>query len=101
MDPHLYKEKSYIISVTIAPEYIEEFVVLMEYFVTKVREEEGNIFFHIVRNSNEEDKFMFLGLWKDAAAAQIHMDSEYFKNYVPQMGRMYEEFTVTELDKFL
>ena len=101
MDPHLYKEKCYSISVTMEPEYLEEFIVIMEYFVTKVREEEGNIFYHVMRNTNEENKFMFLGLWKDDAAAQVHMDSEYFKTYVPQMGRMFESFTQLELDKFL
>ena len=44
---------------------------------------------------------MFLGMWKNEEGAQAHMNSDYFKNYVPQMGRIYEEFTVTELDKFL
>ena len=101
MNPHLYKEKCYSISVLMTPEHLEEFVVIMEYFATKVREEEGNIFYYVMKNSNEENKFILLGLWKDADAIQVHTESEYFKKYVPQLGRMYEDFMETELDKFL
>lgn len=101
MNPHLYKEIGYDISVTIEPKNLEEYVVIMEYFVTKTREEEGNIFFYVMSDRNEEGKFFYWGLWKDDAAVQIHMESQYFQTYVPQLGQMCRDFMVTELDRFL
>ena len=103
MNPHLHKEKAYNISVKIAPEYLEEYIVIMEYFVSKIREEEGNIFYYVLldHNRNEEGKFLYWGLWKDAEAVHTHMESQHFQIYVPQLGQMCENFTVTELDRFL
>ena len=103
MNPHLYKEIGYNISVKIALEYLEEYIVIMEYFVSKIREEEGNIFYYVLldHNCNEEGEFLYWGLWKDAEAVHIHMESKYFQTYVPQLGQMCERFTVIELDRFL
>ncbi len=103
MNPHLHKEIGYNISVEIAPKYLEEYIVIMEYFVTKIREEEGNIFYYVMSDHNQkaEGKFLYWGLWKDADAVQVHMESQYFHTYVPQLGQMCERFTVIELDRFL
>ena len=48
MNPHLCTEKSFSISVKITPKDLEEFVILMEYFIIKVREEKGNIFYYVM-----------------------------------------------------
>jgi len=101
MSAGLHKEKGVSISIIIEPKYLEEFVVLIEYFIAKVRKEEGNIFYYVMVDRNEKNKFIFFGLWEDKKAIQTHTESDYFKNYVPQLGRMYKEFRVTELDRFL
>ena len=101
MNPHQCTEKSFSISVKITPKDLEEFVILMEYFIIKVREEKGNIFYYVMKDCNEENRFIFWGLWQDDLSVQAHMNSAYFIKYVPQLGRLYEDFKVTELEKFL
>ncbi|MGL4394287.1 MAG: putative quinol monooxygenase [Brevinema sp.] len=80
------KHKQVVVRCEVEPKFIDEYLTLAEIFTPQVRWEKGNIFFTLLRSSQADNVFIFLGVWEDQEALQAHMDSDHFHNFVPHLG---------------
>ena len=57
---------------------IEEFKETAKELIQKSSAEEGNVFYTLNQDTQDEQKFAFIECWKDEEAMKIHGASEHF-----------------------
>ena len=57
---------------------IEEFKETAKELIQKSSAEEGNVFYTLNQDTQDEQKFAFIECWKDEEAMKIHGESEHF-----------------------
>ncbi|WP_062513153.1 putative quinol monooxygenase [Halobacillus sp. KGW1] len=60
------------------PEFLEATRALME----GSREEEGNVFYNLMKDTEKENVYQMIEIWKDAAAMEEHNKSSHLQNFV-------------------
>lgn len=73
---------------TVKKEKIEEFKKTAEELVRKSSAEEGNVFYTLNQDTQDEEKFAFIECWKDDEATKIHGASEHFTRIFPILSEM-------------
>ncbi len=76
---------------TVKKDKIEEFKKTAEELVKKSSAEEGNVFYTLNQDPQDEQKFAFIESWKDEEAMKIHGASEHFTRIFPLLSDMAEE----------
>lgn len=84
---------------TVKTEKIDEFKKTAEELVKKSSAEEGNIFYTLNQDAQNEQKFSFIECWKDAEAMNAHKTSEHFTRIFPILSEMAESSGPNELYK--
>ena len=75
---------------TVKADKIDEFKKIAEELVGKSSAEEGNIFYTLNQNAQDEQKFSFIECWKDDEAMNVHKTSEHFTRIFPILSGMAE-----------
>ncbi len=70
----------------VEPSKLEEFMGYAEELVAETRKEEGNLSYHLHRDTADEYHLTFLEEWKDMDAIESHNASRHFTTLVPKMG---------------
>ena len=70
---------------------LEKYDTLVAELVEKSRNEEGNVSYVNVQDRNDERIRIFMELWKDQKALDLHDASEHFTRIVPQLGELFDE----------
>ena len=73
---------------TVKADKIDEFKKTAEELVRKSSEEEGNIFYTLNQDTQDEQKFSFIECWKDDEAMNVHKTSEHFTRIFPILSGM-------------
>lgn len=79
----------------------EEFLVLVEYLLKKIRESEQNISAYLLEDRNVPNTYMIWEIWKSEQAFQEHINAPYFQEYIPKIGRLYSKFKTTEMNQIV
>ncbi|MBP3805755.1 MAG: antibiotic biosynthesis monooxygenase [Oribacterium sp.] len=69
---------------------IEEFKETAKELIQKSSGEEGNVFYTLNQDTQDEQKFAFIECWKDEEAMKIHGASEHFTRIFPILSEMAE-----------
>lgn len=69
---------------------IEEFKETAKELIQKSSVEEGNVFYTLNQDTQDEQKFAFIECWKDEEAMKIHGASEHFTRIFPILSEMAE-----------
>lgn len=69
---------------------IEEFKETAKELIQKSSAEEGNVFYTLNQDTQDEQKFAFIECWKDEEAMKIHGASEHFTRIFPILSEMAE-----------
>jgi quinol monooxygenase YgiN len=64
----------------IRPEYADDFPQLVKEFTDATRAEPGNICFDWFRSVEDPNMFVLVEAFEDAAAGELHVNSEHFQN---------------------
>ncbi|MGL4677001.1 MAG: putative quinol monooxygenase [Brevinema sp.] len=91
----------FCIQVEIDPKDRDEFFILVEFLSSKIRKTEGNIEFRLLEDLHNPNKFIVWEIWKSEKHVQEHQNSEYFQEYIPQIGKLYKKFHTLELTQIL
>lgn len=75
---------------TVPKDKIEEFKEAAKELVQKSSAEEGNVFYTLNQDTQDEQKFAFIECWKDGEAMKIHEASEHFRRIFPILSEMAE-----------
>ncbi|MCR5558473.1 MAG: antibiotic biosynthesis monooxygenase [Butyrivibrio sp.] len=75
---------------TVKKERIEEFKKTAEELVRKSSAEDGNVFYSLNQDTQDEQKFAFIECWKDDEAMKIHSASEHFTRIFPILTEIAE-----------
>ncbi len=84
---------------SVKKEKIEEFKKTAEELVKKSSAEEGNVFYTLNQDTQDEQKFAFIECWKDDEAMKIHGASEHFTRIFPILSEMAESSGPNEFYK--
>lgn len=79
----------------------EEFLVLTEFLSNKIRNSEENVSFQLLKDKNKPNTYIILEVWKNEESFQEHLNADYFKQYIPKIGRLYSKFKTTELTQIM
>lgn len=66
----------------VKPEHEQAFLEEMNILLPLTREEEGNISYDLMKNTEKEHHYTMIELWKDAAATASHQSSAHFTAFV-------------------
>ena len=69
---------------------IEELKETAKELIQKSSAEEGNVFYTLNQDTQDEQKFAFIECWKDEEAMKIHGASEHFTRIFPILSEMAE-----------
>jgi quinol monooxygenase YgiN len=69
-----------VVKNSIRPECADDFPKLVEEFTTATRAEPGNICFDWFRSTDEPNMYVLVEAFEDAAAGEVHVNSDHFKN---------------------
>ena len=69
---------------------VEEFKKTAKELIQKSSAEEGNVFYTLNQDTQDEQKFAFIECWKDEEAMKIHGASEHFTRIFPILSEMAE-----------
>ncbi len=69
---------------------VEEFKETAKELIQKSSAEEGNVFYTLNQDTQDEQKFAFIECWKDEEAMKIHGASEHFTRIFPILSEMAE-----------
>lgn len=75
---------------TVRKEKIEEFKRTAEELIRKSSAEEGNVFYTLNQDTQDDQKFAFIECWKDEEAMKIHGSSEHFTRIFPMLAELAE-----------
>lgn len=75
---------------SVKKEKIDEFKKTAEELIKKSSAEEGNVFYTLNQDTQDEQKFAFIECWKDDEAMKIHGSSEHFTRIFPLLAEMAE-----------
>ncbi len=84
---------------TVKADKIDEFKKTAEELVRKSSAEEGNIFYTLNQDTQDEQKFSFIECWKDDEAMNVHKTSEHFTKIFPILSAMADGLGPNELYK--
>ncbi|TYS31316.1 putative quinol monooxygenase [Bacillus pumilus] len=79
---------------TIHPEKENEFLEEINALMKASREEEGNVSYKLFKDTEKENTFLMVEVWKDEAAVQSHNTSAHFQSFVAKA----KEFLAAPLD---
>lgn len=82
---------------TVKKDKIAEFKKTAEELVKKSSAEEGNVFYSLNQDTQDEQKFAFIECWKDEEAMKIHGSSEHFTRIFPILSEMTESSGPNEI----
>lgn len=69
---------------------LAEYDALVKELVEKSRQEEGNVSYVNVQDREDERIRIFLELWKDQDAIDIHNATPHFTRIIPQLGELFD-----------
>ena len=69
---------------------LAEYDALVKELVEKSRQEEGNVSYVNVQDREDESIRIFLELWKDQDAIDIHNVTPHFTRIIPQLGVLFD-----------
>lgn len=69
---------------------LAEYDALVKELVEKSRQEEGNVSYVNVQDRDDERIRIFLELWKDQDAIDIHNATPHFTRIIPQLGELFD-----------
>lgn len=75
---------------SVKKEKIEEFKRVAAELIQKSSAEEGNVFYTLNQDTQDEKKFAFIECWRDEEAMKIHGASEHFTRIFPILSEMAE-----------
>lgn len=75
---------------SVKKEKIEEFKRAAAELIQKSSAEEGNVFYTLNQDTQDEQKFAFIECWRDEEAMKIHGASEHFTRIFPILSEMAE-----------
>ena len=76
--------------ISVKKDKIEEFKETAKELIQKSSAEEGNVFYTLNQDTQDEQKFAFIECWKDEEAMKIHGASEHFTRIFPILSEMAE-----------
>lgn len=82
----------------VAEKNVAEFLQVAKKLVEETRKEVGCIYYDLVQDTNEKDVFYFVEKYADQEAVDLHKNSAYFQNYVPQMQALREDSQLIHCD---
>ena len=74
----------------IKKEALDQYQTLVTELVEKSRQEEGNVSYCNVQDREDERIRIFLEVWKDQEAIDIHGATEHFTRIIPQLGELFD-----------
>ena len=75
---------------TVNKDKIDEFKETAKELVQKSSAEEGNVFYTLNQDTQDEQKFAFIECWKDDEAMKIHGATEHFTRIFKALSEMAE-----------
>ncbi len=86
----------YIANVELEQENIEQYLLLGEMLVKTTKESPGYIDFKLLQDKNNPCKMMVYHAWESAEDMDAYTQSEFFKQYMPQIGKFFTSFSSFE-----
>ena len=74
----------------IKEEMIGSYHELVKELVEKSRAEDGNVSYYSVQDREDKRIHMFIEIWKDQEAIDVHNETEHFKRIIPQFAEMFD-----------
>ncbi len=82
---------------TVKKENIDEFKRTAADLIHKSNAEEGNVFYTLNQNVDDEEKFAFIECWKDNDAIKTHGASKHFTETFPLLQKLAESAEPVEV----
>lgn len=84
----------------IKPECIDTYHKIVAELVEKSNAEEGNVSYRNLQSLSDERVHVFLEVWKDQNAIDIHNASEHFTRIFPQLCEMLDGEDAQQVDLY-
>ncbi|EIT87074.1 hypothetical protein A374_02434 [Fictibacillus macauensis ZFHKF-1] len=66
----------------VKPEFKEEYLEKVNVMIAGSRKEEGNVSYSLFQDTENENAFMMVEVWRDAEAVALHEKSDHFVQFV-------------------
>ena len=74
-----------IVSITVRPEFREQFEAVTLYNHENTRREPGNIRFDVLRGASDPDKYVLYEVFADREAVEYHKTTEHYKRWASEV----------------
>ncbi len=86
----------YIANVEVEPENLEQYLLLGEMLVKTTKEAPGYVDFKLLQDRNDARKIVVYHEWESPEDMDNYCQSEFFKQYMPQIGKFFTNFSSFE-----
>lgn len=75
---------------TIQPAHIARYQELMRELAAQSRQEPGCLAYHLLQDGDDPRVHLLMEQWQDEEALQLHSETPYFQNIVPQLAALFD-----------
>jgi len=90
-----------VVNFSVNKDFEDDFLILAEAMLYKVRQESANIYYTLIKKREEECEYAFIGIWTDDQGLEDHFDSDHFRNFTPKIGEFLNRIKVDICDTLL